>query len=72
MKLYLSKNFSITEEQYLQESGLQFPQQPYLQNNSALAKMAKIYGYEIKVRNILVVCEKKGEQKWIRKNFLLL
>ena len=56
------KNFSITEEQYLQESGLQFPQQPYLQNNSALAKMAKFYGYEIKVKNILVVCEKKENE----------
>ena len=53
------RSFSITEEQYLKESGLNFPKQPYLQNNSALAKMAKTYGYEIKVKNILVFCEKK-------------
>lgn len=50
------KSFSITEEQYIKESGLNFPQQPYLQNSSALAKMAKDYGYKIKVENILVFC----------------
>ena len=53
------KSFSITEEQYLKESGQNFPRQPYLQKASALARMAKIYGYEIKVKNILVFCEKK-------------
>ncbi len=53
------KSFSITEEQYQKEAGLNFPKQPYLQNNSALAKMAKEYGYEIKIKNIIVFCEKK-------------
>ena len=53
------KSFSITEEQYFKESGLNFPQQPYLQKSSALAKMAKAYGYEIKVKNVVVFCEKK-------------
>lgn len=31
------KSFSITEEQYIKESGLNFPKQPYLQTSSALA-----------------------------------
>ncbi len=53
------ENFSITEEQYLQESGQRFPKQPYLQNNSALARMAKSYGYEIKVENVLVILKKE-------------
>lgn len=53
------ESFSITEEQYLKEAGLNFPKQPYLQTNSALAKMAKNYGYEIKIKNIVIVCEKK-------------
>ena len=53
------ESFSITEEQYLKEVGLNFPKQPYLQKSSALAKMAKTYGYEIKVKNIIVFCEKK-------------
>ena len=53
------KSFSITEEQYFKEAGLNFPKQPYLQKDSALARMAKVYGYEIKVKNILVFCEKK-------------
>lgn len=53
------ENFSITEEQYLKESGLRFPKQPYLQKDSALARMAKAYDYEIEVENIIVFCKKK-------------
>ena len=53
------KSFSITEEQYIKESGLNLPQQPYLQKSSALAKMAKEYGYAIEVKNLLVFCVKK-------------
>lgn len=63
-KLFQSgKNFSITEKQYQTEVGRDFPKMPYLQNSSALARMAKEYGYELKIESIIVHCEKKGELK---------
>lgn len=55
------KSFSITEDQYTKEAGLNFHKQPYLQTSSALAKMAKAYGYKIVVKNIVVFCEKRGD-----------
>lgn len=53
------KNFSITENQYQQETGNNFPRCPYLEKNSALARMARLYGYEIKLQNVIVLCKKK-------------
>lgn len=59
-KLFQSgKSFSITREQYQKDSGATLPKQPYLQKNSALARMAKEYGYDIKVENVIIFCEKK-------------
>ena len=62
------KSFSITEEQYIKESGLKFPKQPYLQTSSPLAQMAKMYGYEIVVKNIVVFCKKRSNGN--EKNFI--
>lgn len=54
------ENFSITENQYQQETGQNFPQCPYLERNSALARMARSYGYEVKLQNVIVLCERRA------------
>lgn len=51
-------DFSITEEQYLNEAGTTLPKMPYLEKKSALANMAKSFGYELKVKNVIIFCKK--------------
>ena len=57
-----NQDFSITEKQYLKDTGRTMPKDSsYLKNKSALAKEARKYGYsiEVKERTICLINERR-------------
>lgn len=53
------ENFSLTDAQYEKETGAMLPKSPYyIKNKSALAKMAKKYGFCIEVIEKTVIIKK--------------
>ena len=62
LQLKSGHNFSLTEEQYLQTTGTTIPRNPsYLKTRSAIARLAKQYGYQVKkqVHITVVLFEKE-------------
>ena len=58
--LELNQDFSITETQYLRDTGRTLPKDTsYLKRRSALAKIAEGYGYSIEVKE-RTICLKKN------------
>ena len=60
--LFLSgKNFSLTESQYYKETNATLPKDfYYLKNKSAVAKLAKKYGYKILIQEKTILFEKEN------------
>ena len=49
-KLKQGRNFKLTRERYIKLTGVDIPQNKYYtENNSAISRVAKEYGFEIKV-----------------------
>ncbi len=54
-----NEEFSITEKQYLKNTGRELPKDTYyLVNSSALSKTAKKYGYSIVVKEKTIIFKK--------------
>lgn len=57
--LEAKKNFSLTEKQYEESTGARLPKENhYLQNKSALSRIAKEYGFEVEVQERIVSLRK--------------
>lgn len=56
----VNEDFSITESQYLKNTGREMPKNTwYLKNSSAFSKIAEKYGYTIEVKERTVLLKKK-------------
>ena len=54
-----NEEFSITEKQYLKNTGWEMPKDTYyLKNHSALSKKAQEYGYSIEVNERTIILKK--------------
>lgn len=54
-----NEEFSITEKQYLKNTGREMPKDTYyLKHTSALSKKAKQYGYSIEVNERTIILKK--------------
>ena len=54
-----NEEFSITEKQYLKNTGRDMPKDTYyLKNSSALSKKAQEYGYSIEVNERTIILKK--------------
>lgn len=54
-----NEEFSITEKQYLKNTGRELPKDTYyLKNRSALANEVKKYGYSIEVKERTIILKK--------------
>ena len=59
--LSIGKNFSLTESQYYNETEATLPKDfYYLKNKSAIAKLAKKYGYKILIKEKTILFEKES------------
>lgn len=59
--LSTGKKFALTETQYLKETNATMPKSfYYLKNNSAVAKLAKRYGFEIVLQEKTIFFEKEN------------
>ena len=57
-----NQDFSITEKQYLKDTGRNLPKDTsYLKNRSALSKVAKNYNYSIEVKERTITLKKLNE-----------
>lgn len=55
-----NQDFSLTERQYIKSTGHALPKHTYyLQNGSALSKLAKNYGFIIEVKERTICLKKK-------------
>lgn len=57
--LEAKKNFSLTEKQYEESTGVTLPKgNYYLQNKSALSRIAKEYGFVVEIQERIVSLKK--------------
>lgn len=58
------ESFSLTEKEYAKKTGVPLPKEnKYIKNNSALANLAKEYGYELAIQERTVTLVKKRPSK---------
>ena len=59
--LSIGKKFALTETQYYKETNATMPKSfYYLKNNSAVAKLAKNYGFKILLQEKIILFEKEN------------